>query len=282
MARVNVEESAFGDRRLPRLAERMSWTVPQTMGHLVMLWHESQENVACAGTTEQIAAWAWMDNDESEGRRFVKALAVVGYIREVGEPVDGVQLWQINGNEAQLHNIASRTTKARKGGSSTKAKWLKLLGGDSLEPGPSVPQLGSMQDNARQDKTRQSSRERDPLDLALAQRWADYAKTESKTARPNIDEWTDAVRLLRSDGFTHADLDEMLAFARADDEFWRDKATSLSGLRRRSKNGLLKAENLRNSMRSAQRQRSAPATTAPKKSRPPVMTSLEDLKKLVD
>jgi hypothetical protein len=125
----------------------------------------------------------------------------------------------------------------------------------------------------------------DPLDLALVNNWAEYARAESATARPDVEAWCDAVRLLRRDGFTHEELAAMLAFARADDEFWRGKATSLVALRSRSKNGLLKAENLRNAMRAAQRlQRGAPAapTSKPRPSRPPVVTDLEALKREVD
>lgn len=83
-----------------------------------------------------------------------------------------------------------------------------------------------------------------PLDFAFAEDWATYAKEVSPTVKPDLAKWTHTVHLLKSrDGVTEEQLLLMLDFVRTDD-FWRDKAASLEGLRSKSKNGLRKFENI--------------------------------------
>lgn len=85
-------------------------------------------------------------------------------------------------------------------------------------------------------------------DRALAADWASWASTRSKTVRPDIARWADTFRLMREiDGLTDPDMRAMFDFVRSDD-FWAKNAISPAHLRARSKNGLLKHENLRNSM----------------------------------
>jgi hypothetical protein len=83
----------------------------------------------------------------------------------------------------------------------------------------------------------------DEGDEALAREWLAFASQLSPTVRYSP-KWPNAVRQLRElDGFSLEDLRAALAFVRTD-EFWRPNALSLPGLRSRSKNGLLKIENI--------------------------------------
>jgi hypothetical protein len=99
----------------------------------------------------------------------------------------------------------------------------------------------------------------DPIDLALANAWAIYAQENGTTVRINPKKWADVIRLLRTeDGLTHDTIRAMLEFVRTD-EFWRDKATSLPGIRNRSKNGERKHKNIRDAMERAERKPKAEA-----------------------
>lgn len=293
MARVNIENGAIGDRRLDRLARKLGITKPAALGHMVLLWEESQELMRSVGSTEEIAEWVQAELLPQPGG-VVQALGSVGYIKEHPEG------WEIVGNWKQIDSRVRHLAGKTKGGEATRLKWAKLQERDSSEPSSepaSEPALTrAMQCNAMQCKASiyppdsasppEAPASPDPTDLALATKWAEYAKAESKTAKPKLDEWCDAVRLLRRDGFSIEELEAMLAFAREDAEFWKDKATSLTGLRTRSKkNGLLKAENLRNSMLAAQRLQHRPASAPaakPQKARPQVALDLEQLKRDVD
>ena len=104
------------------------------------------------------------------------------------------------------------------------------------------------------DETNVTNETDDPLnsdlaaDLALASQWLTYAREVTPSIRVNLQNWAGAVRLLRErDGVSRLSLAEMLEFVRGDD-FWRDKALSLEGLRKPGRNGLRKFENIRNRM----------------------------------
>lgn len=102
-------------------------------------------------------------------------------------------------------------------------------------------------------------------DRAIAEDWARYATDVSSTVRPRMETWADTVRLMRTrDKLSHAAIREILAFVRDDHSFWRDVATSLPGMRERSKNGRLKHENAAAAMRRAKVAAPPPARTTPK------------------
>ncbi len=99
------------------------------------------------------------------------------------------------------------------------------------------------------------------MDFVIAEAWAAYAKSMSKTVKPQPMKWANTIRLLREkDGLTFADVEAMLAFVVRDD-FWKHQAISLEGLRTKSKNGLRKFENILAAMKKAPR--SKPAETIP-------------------
>lgn len=70
------------------------------------------------------------------------------------------------------------------------------------------------------------------------------AANPKTTIKFNKDDWSNAVRLLReAQGYNHKEISDALEFARQS-TFWATNAQSIPALRGRSKNGLLKFENL--------------------------------------
>ena len=104
-----------------------------------------------------------------------------------------------------------------------------------------------------------------PEDMAIAEAWAEHARSRGTTSKINLDRWADTARLMREkDGLTHEDLRGMLEFVR-NHWLWRDNALSLDALRKPSKtNGERKHKNIRATME-RERAQSKPATEPPKK-----------------
>jgi hypothetical protein len=117
MARVNVEEWAFGEGRLIRFAREMEWDLRQALGALVFLWHDSQEALRVAGSAEEMADWARASN-RAEATRLVEALVSAKYINRKASGA-----YEIRGNEAQIENRLKFTVRAKKGGRATAKKW---------------------------------------------------------------------------------------------------------------------------------------------------------------
>jgi len=137
MARVNVEEAAFGDSRLARFERLMAWDRRTAIGCLVMLWHDSQGLLRIDGSEKDIAEWCWALNAD-EGKRLVAALETVGYLTLLD---NGKYL--IHGNETQIENLVTNTTRAKKGGEATRAKWAAVKAArEGLKPAPSLLQAG--------------------------------------------------------------------------------------------------------------------------------------------
>lgn len=136
MARVNVEERAFADGRVGRLAKKMGWWESTAIGQLVFLWRDSQEAEAARGTAEQIVFWSRLDFLEPEEQaKWVRALGTFGYIRETDTPGQ----WEIAGNADQIAGIQKARGKAKKGGEATKSKWLELRDAEGYKPATSRP-----------------------------------------------------------------------------------------------------------------------------------------------
>lgn len=119
MARVNIEDYAFGERRLQRLAQLLAWDMRTTLGCLAYLWHESQEKLRTHATAAELAEWCWASSLE-EGERIVSALVTTGYISREGDH------YKIHGNETQIENRVTAMSKAAKGGQATKEKWERI------------------------------------------------------------------------------------------------------------------------------------------------------------
>src|SRR5580698_11132506 len=82
MARVNVEETTYEAALF--LAEVLSIPYPQAIGHLVLLWHKSQDKLRIAATGEEICRWARV-RDQKE--QFIEALLQEEFLKmDDGKP----------------------------------------------------------------------------------------------------------------------------------------------------------------------------------------------------
>ncbi len=97
-------------------------------------------------------------------------------------------------------------------------------------------------------------------DLALAVRWVDFAKGETKGS--SYPSWTpenfakDLAKLRIKAGLNHEAMAEVLEFV-LEDKFWRPNAISPAGLLTKSSNGLLKINNLLSAMKGAPKYKTA-------------------------
>lgn len=83
-----------------------------------------------------------------------------------------------------------------------------------------------------------------PFDLDIAKQWADHARSVSKTVRPKIPLWAKTVHDLRIlDGWSEKNIRSILEQVKTD-SFWQKNGASLPNIRKRSENGLTKAENI--------------------------------------
>jgi len=83
-----------------------------------------------------------------------------------------------------------------------------------------------------------------PFDLEIAKQWADHARSVSKTVRPKIPLWAKTVHDLRIiDGWSEKNIRSILEQVKTD-SFWQKNGASLPNIRKRSENGLTKAENI--------------------------------------
>lgn len=93
--------------------------------------------------------------------------------------------------------------------------------------------------NEQPTKAERKRPEPSKFDLDLGRRWADLAKQELPHLKPEVADYADAIRLLRSDGFSHEQLERIFKFIR-DDNFWRDKALSPRRLRTKKRDSELR------------------------------------------
>lgn len=159
MARLNIEEDAW--KRVYRLAELMECDVREAAGTAALLWSRSQDVVRTHGTKDEIVEWASLfKTSETVLEKWFSALQKVRFIS-----IDDSGLFKIHGNDVQLKSLASHISRASKGGKALKKKLRdvrKLQAGFKQAPSTleasseQAPSL-SMQDNARQCKTKQSN-----------------------------------------------------------------------------------------------------------------------------
>lgn len=137
MARLNIEESCFGERRLRRLGELMGWNARETLGCLAYLWHDSQEQLRTHGTAAEIAEWCWAASPE-EGARLVSALTTAGYL--VGCERSG---FLIKGNEVQIDTRIACMTRSGKGGNANKIRWEQIKQSRASSSPVTAPSIAS-------------------------------------------------------------------------------------------------------------------------------------------
>lgn len=159
----------------------------------------------------------------------------------------------------------ARNSEARPNASSVDSPNQKAFALDATEASPNP----SITSSINSKKTSSSS----PEDHALAEEWFEFAKAHSTTVKLTP-KWADAVRQLREiDKLPLEEIRKLLAFVKTD-AFWLKNALSLPSIRQRSRNGLLKFENIRAAMQ--QRPLGLQGAATPK---PTVPLRLEDLKR---
>lgn len=174
MARVNVEEEAW--KPIYRVAELLKLKPQLVAGHLLYLWHESQDLLRTDGTFDELVEWLCIgDLDQTEQARWIGTLVRA---RLLDEEKDG--RFVIRGNEDQIEGRISRLKTSSKGGEATKKKWASIkskknssegrtkadspapaMPEESCEQAPGGLQLGAGQDRTRQDRTRQDKTRQD-------------------------------------------------------------------------------------------------------------------------
>lgn len=117
MARLEIDDRAFSDPRLKRLANLLRKPKSYALGVLIILWHDSQEQLKATATSDEIKVW--LDLTPKRGDALIAALASAGYIEQTFD-----QIWKIKGNERRLNLIKIRRESAR---NSATARWSKRL-----------------------------------------------------------------------------------------------------------------------------------------------------------
>ena len=102
-----------------------------------------------------------------------------------------------------------------------------------------------------------------PFDLELADGWADHARAQSPTFKPDQAKAAAAIGKLRADGLTEPEIRDLLAWVRSSD-FWADKTLSPAQLfRRRDPGGPRKLDTIRAQMQTRPAARALPTGVSP-------------------
>lgn len=193
MARVNVEETTFGEGRLVKFSMQAKCSIQEALGFLLLLWHDSQELLKASGTKEEIIEWCRV-YDETRAEQIFHALLRAPYLTDLG---DG--LFEIHGNESQISSRITHMEKSKKGAQSTKDKWNRNQKKGhrpatglpqahptpdptpGLQPCPNQAQFNAIQGNAIQCNSGQSNAFAEAADfgpVALAELWNSKIPTE--------------------------------------------------------------------------------------------------------
>lgn len=269
MARINIDDSFFNDPRIKLLEQLIkgeinagSWVDPEALAY----------GIALKGF--RFAQWYWLKNEQlipaivfeslglsilveaglaehREGGFYVKgtrefsqwlqqkkdAGKASGLARNKGTTVERT----LNENERPLNeNERNRTLVERSANgneplysllSSLTQRDIKNISTSKPE---GQPEAGLVP----------AGTECSPFDLEIAKQWADHAKSVSKTVRPKIPLWAKTVHDLRIlDGWSEKNIRSILEQVKTD-SFWQKNGASLPNIRKRSENGLTKAENI--------------------------------------
>lgn len=115
MAKTEIEERAWSDPRLGKLAKALGVRRVYAMGLLAKLWHDSQEEEVNRATADDLESWLELSPDESDGVR--RALVGAGYATSIDEHV-----FRIKGNALRIKKV--RASKAR-ASTASEARWSK-------------------------------------------------------------------------------------------------------------------------------------------------------------
>lgn len=260
MARLNLEDHAFGDPRLDRLAALLKKDRSAALGTMVYIWHESQAEMKSEASARELYLWGCADVEMSEDK-FSDALIRAGYVDRRDEDI-----FEIRGNKSQIEGLLKFSIRQRK---NAESRWKKK------KEAPKSPDASGMPNDAKRCQTMPEMPNLNPNpnpfpngkvisppknlpkktaiqfsdeDKAVANHWSQWAATVSTTVKARPEEWAAEVnKLVRIDGLTHDQVFSILEFVQ-EDGFWQKNAVSLMSLRTRSKNGLRKWENIVNAM----------------------------------
>ena len=112
MPRLNIEDNAFADPRIHRMARELGITFAYAMGNLALLWHESQAEKVVEATTDQIILWGDFLGDPDF---VIQTMQKAGLIRPAS---DG--RWIIRGNSVQISGLKDFSTSQSK---KAKHRW---------------------------------------------------------------------------------------------------------------------------------------------------------------
>jgi hypothetical protein len=110
MARVNVEETVYA--LIPIVQDGTGLKYTEVLGHLVLLWHFSQEKLLVTGTGDQICKWARITKDRET---FIAALLDAEFLRHADGMPNGIPngirgaldgMYFICGNEKHVKKLS--------------------------------------------------------------------------------------------------------------------------------------------------------------------------------
>lgn len=122
MVRLVIEDKAWGDPRLKRLAVELSVTKEEALARLLTLWHGSQSEDLVDCDANELRVWYDIGRDEVDG--LVAALLKARYLK--ASTIDG--RWTIAGNQTALRQKRKRSERAK---SAATERW-KVEGVDDL------------------------------------------------------------------------------------------------------------------------------------------------------
>lgn len=105
MARVEIEDRAFSDPRLKRLAILAGISRAHAIGILATLWHDSQTEVKITATAEDLSIW--FAPEISAGIAVTEVLLASGYIERVSAG------FRVLGNEERCQQLLGYQRRAR-------------------------------------------------------------------------------------------------------------------------------------------------------------------------
>ena len=178
MARVNVETRALAERRLEVLMKTLRWRKREALGTLVLLWHDSQEQLISHATKRQVMDWLDAKNDQ-EAEKILNALVRSGYVD--AEPND---IFHIRGNKKHVEAFLDLKVAQIKGGlASAESRKNKKLAQVPLPIDLNTPssatEVNAKQSNAEQSNSIQNNSIQDNKKKEIKPRSAQAAAPKS-------------------------------------------------------------------------------------------------------
>lgn len=279
MARINVEDDVLRNPRFQALTRRLNGDVEKALGRLLRFWWAAQRHWVQDRQLIPLEEFRLGDFD---------GIVEVG----LGEiRADGVYA---RGAERHFAWYESLLAGAVKGGRKS-AETRRSRHGSAIPPNATNSPKASRTEPSEKSEgqpnrgfgegaslpnaltltltpaLKKKSKPPNDFDAQLAGGWADHARAVIPSIKVNAPAWAKAIRDLRVlDGLSESEIAATLDWIKRDD-FWRQNAVSPVGLRKPSRNGLRKIDNIRLAM--------AKGVTRPATSSAKVLTS-EDLNDL--